>query len=214
MLADEGDNMPMTRPAPRSKGFTMIELAIAMVIFGFLILAAAPSVQDWFSNTRIRGAAESLQNGLQTARSEAIRRNRTISFWLVSTDDANAFSSTCTLSDTSGSWIVSVNAPTGSCDSAPSTTDSPMIVTGRPIGDSGSRVSVTATQSDASTPATAVTFNGFGHVTNTTDAIGQIDIHDVNSATGTRPLRLVISTSGMVRMCDPAVTSSEDPRKC
>ncbi|MGE5450236.1 MAG: GspH/FimT family pseudopilin [Acidobacteriota bacterium] len=202
-----------TAPMRRTGGFTIIELAIAMVIFGFLIMAAAPSLQDWFSNTRIRGTAESIQNGLQTARAEAIRRNRSVSFWLVDNDNPDKFLASCTVSDTGTAWMVSVNSPAGNCDDTPSQTDSPMIVTGRTAGDSGAHVVVTGTQSDGSTAASSVTFNGFGGVTGS-GSLGQIDIKSDTNDSASRSLRIVISASGMVRMCDPKVTSSGDPRKC
>lgn len=88
-----------------------------------------------------------------------------------------------------------------------------MIVTGRPSGDSSGRVSVTAIQSaDGSTEGTSVTFNGFGRIANS-DAIGQID---VTGTSGTRALRIVVSPSGAVRMCEPSIVDStaKDPRKC
>lgn len=192
----------------------MIEMAITMAIFGFLLAAALPSIGVWLDNTRIRTVAESIQAGLQTARAEAVKRNQSISFWLVQLDDPNALTDSCDLSSTSGSWVVSVNAPNGHCGAAPSTTDSPMLVTGRPVGESGSHVRVAAVQSDGSA-GLKVTFNGFGRIANTTDAITQVDVMGQDpSRTDYRSLRITISGTGMVRMCDPGATSSDDPRKC
>lgn len=201
-------------PARQHQGFTIIEMAIAMAIFGFLLAAALPSIGAWMDNTRIRNAAESLQNGLQTARAEAIRRNQSVSFWLVSTDDPHSLSNDCTLSNLSGSWIVSVNEPTGQCGATPSSTTAPMIVLKRPIGDSGSRVSITAVQSDGATAGTTVTFNGFGRVSNATP-ISQIAITGLDANPDYRPLQVRIASTGMVRMCDPNTSlSADDPRKC
>jgi len=197
----------------RTYGFTMIEMAIALVIFGFLLMAALPAMQEWLANTRVRGASESLQNGIQTARAEAIRRNRPVTFWLVNNDDLHTFQSSCSLSSTGAAWMVAVNDPGGSCDEAPSLTTTPMIVTGRTAGDAGAKVTVTALQTDASTPASSITFNGFGSVTNTT-AIARIDIESAGAEAGARALRIAISPSGTSRMCDPSVTTDGDPRKC
>lgn len=125
-------------------------------------------------------------------------------------------SNDCTLSGASGSWIVSVNSPVGHCADAASMTSSPMIVTGRPSGDGGGKVSVTAVQAiDGSTAGTSVTFNGFGRITNS-DAIGRIDVTGSTAGASYRALRIVVSPSGSVRMCDPAVVDSDakDPRKC
>lgn len=196
-----------------ARGFTLIEMAITMAIFGFLLAAAMPSIGVWLDNTRIRTVAESIQAGLQTARAEAVRRNQSMTFWLVQLDDPNALTDSCDLSSTSGSWVVSVNAPNGHCGAAPSTTDSPMLVTGRPVGDSGSHVTVSAVQSDG-TAGLKVTFNGFGRVANT-DAISTVSVTGQDtSRTDYRRLQINISGTGMVRMCDPGATSSDDPRKC
>lgn len=197
----------------RPHGFTLIEMVIALVIFGFLLMAAMPGMQEWFANARIRGASESMQNGIQTARAEAIRRNRPVTFWLVHNDDLNTFLASCSLSSTGTAWVVSVNDPGGSCDDAPSLTTTPMIVTGRTAGDAGEKVTVTALQTDASTPASSITFNGFGTVTNA-NAIARIDIESAGAESGARALRIAISPSGTARMCDPSVTADGDPRKC
>ena len=193
------------------RGFTIVEMAVVMAVMAMLMFAAVPSISTALDNTRIRNTTESLQSGLQMARAEAVRRNQSVSFWLVSTNTATALDNSCTQSNTSGSWVVSINAPEGHCADAPSTTSSPMIVNGRAVGES--RVSVAAVQSDGSTAATQVTFNGFGRIANT-DAISQIDITGPNTDTTYRPLRVSISSAGLVRMCDPGVTNSSDPRKC
>jgi type IV fimbrial biogenesis protein FimT len=195
-------------------GFTLIEVVVTMTVLALILAVVLPSAGTWLDNTRIRNAADSLQTGLQTARSEAIRRNESVSFWLVSLEKPNVLDNDCALSGTSGSWVVSVTSPAGGCANSPSNTTAPRLVTARPIGDSGGLVSINALQSDGSA-GTTVTFNGFGRVTNSSDAIRQIDVGGPNSNIEYRKLRLEISSSGAVRMCDPQLPSSaEDPRKC
>ncbi|OEZ28823.1 GspH/FimT family pseudopilin [Variovorax boronicumulans] len=205
-----------TRRSPRPRGFTLVELVVTIAVFALLLLAALPSLGTWTDNTRIRNVASSLLDGLQLARAEAIRRNQNVSFWLVSIDNPAVLSNDCTLSNTSGSWVVSVNSPIGHCADAPSTDSSPMLVTGRAVGDAGGRVSVTAVlAAGSSTAANSVTFNGFGRLVNTTDAIGQIDITGPASGTTYRNLRLIVSPAGQVRMCDPdSGVATTDPRRC
>lgn len=197
----------------KNRGFTLIEMAVVMAVLALLLFAAVPSFTTALANTRIRNTTESLQNGLQLARGEAVRRNQNVSFWLVSSNEPSALDNSCTLSNTSGSWVVSINSPEGHCANAPSTTSSPMIVNGRPVGDGGGNVSVTALQSDGASAGTQVTFNGFGRIANT-DAISQIDIDGPNTDGEYRALRVSITSAGLVRMCDPAVTNANDPRKC
>jgi type IV fimbrial biogenesis protein FimT len=194
----------------RQRGFTLVELIVTITVLALILMMAMPSVASWLGNARIRNVADSLQNGLQIARAEAVRRNQNVSFWLVAVNDPSVLSNDCTLSDISGSWVVSVNSPVGHCADKPSTVSSPMLVTGRAAGDAGGSVTVASKQADKSTAGTTVTFDGFGRVTNT-DSIGQIDVTGPGSSVN---LRLAVSPAGLVRMCDPRVTDANDPRKC
>lgn len=196
-----------------ARGFTMIEMAITMAILGFLLAAALPSIGTWLDNTRIRNVTEAIQGGIQLARAEAVRRNQSVSFYLVNLDNPNNMDNSCSLSNADGSWVVSVSAPNGHCGDAPSTTTAPMIVTSRAVGDAGGVVTVGAFRSDGTTAATTITFNGFGRITNT-DAIQIINVTGNTAGTEYRNLRLQLSDTGMVRMCDPRITSTSDPRKC
>jgi type IV fimbrial biogenesis protein FimT len=84
------------------RGVTLIELLIGLTILSILILQGLPSFAAWIQNTQIRTAAESVQNGLQMARTEAVRRNTNVQFvmgdasdWTVSlvSDPANPIQS-------------------------------------------------------------------------------------------------------------------------
>ena len=69
-------------PKSRQAGFTLIELMIGVVILGILSAVALPSFQSWMRNAQVRNAAESIINGLQRARSEAVSRNTNVAFVL------------------------------------------------------------------------------------------------------------------------------------
>src|ERR1700758_790804 len=73
-----------------SRGVTLIGLAVVLAVVGILLSQAAPLFSAWTQNVQIRTATESIQNGLQLARSEAIRRNRSVMFWLTSTVNPKA----------------------------------------------------------------------------------------------------------------------------
>ena len=198
----------------KQHGFTLLETMVVVSIITILALVAGPNLSTWLDNIRIRSAADALQEGLQAARAEAIKRNQNITFWLVSSNDENQIDDGCDLSSTSGSWVVSVTNPQSACGASPSTVSAPRVVSSRGIGDSGARVAVNALQTDGATPGTSVTFNGFGRVTNAAP-IARIDITGVNDDVTYRNLRLMISPAGQIRMCDPSIGStSNDPRKC
>lgn len=69
------------------RGFTMIELIMVMAIAVVLMAVAAPSMSELIANQRVRGMAGDLHLALVRTRSEAIKRNTSV-----------------TLSPTGGSW--------------------------------------------------------------------------------------------------------------
>lgn len=85
----------------KSFGFSLIELMIGIVIMAILAAVALPSFQTMLRNSQIRNAAESIQNGLQKARAEAVARNTNTSFTL----------------GTDSSWAVSVVTPASGIES-------------------------------------------------------------------------------------------------
>ena len=66
----------MRTATPRSsQGFTLIELMIVVTLLALMMMLAAPSISIWLQNLKVRNVGESIVNGLQLARMEAIRRN-------------------------------------------------------------------------------------------------------------------------------------------
>lgn len=204
-------------------GFSLVELMVGVSILALLLALALPSFSEWVRNNQVRMMAESLREGLQLARSEAIKRNVRIRLQLVTSLDAN-----CTLSTAGPYWVTNAGAsvtPAGNCGAAPSLTSSPAIVQASPVTSAISKVTVAASkQSATSTSAAVVVFDAAGRqaaATNPTSASGLFSV-DVKSPAGTclvnggnvRCLRVVVTTSGQVRMCDTAQTSVTDPTRC
>lgn len=84
----------------KQRGVTLIELIIGVAITAILLAVGLPGFKVWVQNTQIRTAAESIQNGLQLARAEAVRRNEQVNFilgngtsWTVSTVAGTAIQS-------------------------------------------------------------------------------------------------------------------------
>lgn len=63
------------RQAPKSGGFTLVEMMIVIGVLGILIAIALPNFAVWIASERVRGAANDLYTGLMMARSEAMKRN-------------------------------------------------------------------------------------------------------------------------------------------
>ena len=203
----------MLKAISRSAGFTIIELMIGLTVLGIVLMIGLPSLATWVQNTQIRTAAESMQSGLQLARAEALRRNTTVRFQLVST-----LTSACALSVTGTSWVVSRADPTGACEQAPTEATTPWIVQKKDGAEGAPNAVITATG------GSSVIFNGIGRVV-TSGVPAPISRVDVTNTRGgacktagadepMRCLRVTVSTGGSVRMCDPAVTDVTDPRSC
>src|SRR5258706_14776017 len=69
----------LRRPA---RGFSLIELMLVISILGILFALATPDLEIYLVNQKIRASATSIQNGIQLARSEAVKRNQPVSFVL------------------------------------------------------------------------------------------------------------------------------------
>lgn len=199
--------------AKRQSGVSLIEMMIGLAILAIALSMGMPSFQAWLQNSQIRNAAQAIQNGLTLARVEAVRRNTSVRFQLVS-DLTNA----CARSDTGTSWVISLADVEGRCDEVPMTDGAvPVANTAQIIqirsGDEGSRnVVVDAHGVDV------VTFTGTGRSTGAA-------VIDLSNPTGggcatqadrslpMRCLRVTVSAGGQIRMCDPARPSS-DPQGC
>jgi type IV fimbrial biogenesis protein FimT len=197
-----------------ARGFSLVELMLAIAVLGMLIMIALPKMGAWIQNTQIRTAAEGMASGLQLARTEALRRNTTVRFQLVDT-----LTSSCGYSVSGTNWVVSLADATGACEVDPSDTVAPQIIQKRSGNEGSSNAQVTAAGGNT------VQFNGLGRVIQPPSAPAAItQINITNPAHGacktaagnepTRCLRLTISSGGQIRMCDPAVNDNTDPRFC
>ncbi len=175
-----------------ARGFTLIEVMISLAVLGIVVMLALPSFSDWIQNSQIRVAAEAGLNGLQTARSEAIRRNLPVQL-------AFGPNTGWTVSEVSGGALTAITSRTH---------------------EEGSRNVVV--ESLPAAGLTTVTFTALGSIAANADASATPTGFDfTNPAGGTcqglggpmRCLRVTISGGGTVKMCDPQV-SSPDPRGC
>lgn len=67
------------RPAPRhSRGFSVVEVMVVVAILGIVAAVAAPNMGAMIRTQRLKTAAFDVYSSLSFARSEAIKRNTTV----------------------------------------------------------------------------------------------------------------------------------------
>ncbi len=186
----------------RRRGFTLIELMVALAILALLLLLGLPSFKTFMRNSEIRSTSESIINGLRAATAEAANRNRNVTFELPSA--------------TAADWSVWVFDDDGVTKNT---------IQGYSKQEAGPSTKITVTPAGQRT----VTFGGLGRVdidpASPNDHIRQIDIDSVVAGEA-RPLRIIVDDPNPpaagkprgLRMCDPdpalAALTPPDPRAC
>lgn len=190
------------------RGLTLIEVMVTVSVFGMLLLAVVPSVASAVQDTRARGVAEHMLQGLNKARIEAIKQNRSVTFWLV-----DQIADGCKLSPTSGAWVVSMDSPAGSCGHAASLVSSPRIIQTFGFTELSRGVVIRGLDDGASLATSGATFNGYGRLQLASGGLMRIDVEHAGSSS--RRFSIEVSPAGGVRLCDRAIDSSSgDPRAC
>lgn len=169
----------------QQKGFSLVELVVTIVVLMAVSTIAIPAFQSSIGNAQIRTVSESIRDGLQLARAEAIKRNARVKFTLQSTS----------------AWQIGCVTPTPSCPAAIS----------QKSASEGSSANINVTADNF----TAV-FSGFG----TRDPASPVGLTSVNitntqvSSSDLKALRVTLAAGGNVKVCDPSVTITGDPRAC
>ncbi len=171
-------------------GFTLVELTIALAIAALLTMLAMPSFSAFLRNGEIRSTTESIVNGLRVARSEAVRRNQTVSFTLL----AGGGSPTWTVRQVSDNSVIQTYS----------------------AQEGGANVRVLAQPAAAA----SVAFNRLGRIVPVavgTPTIQQLAISSTMAADA-RTLQIYVDGVHGIRMCDPspllATMVPPDPRAC
>src|ERR1700746_2558911 len=106
-------NAPSIR---RQRGFTLVELMVAIAVLAVLLVLAAPSFTNASLPSKLRSLANSLRGASQLARSEAIKRDAVVTLCV------SANGATCGAGNWSQGWIVTTGGgapPLQSVQAAP-----------------------------------------------------------------------------------------------
>lgn len=194
-----------------SSGMTLVELMIGLAILALLLGLGVPSFSAFLANSKVRNAAEALQNGLAIARSEALRRNQNVEFVLTNDTVDLGTVATATPATNGIHWLVRAQDPvTGFWELVQ--TKSGYEGSGQ-IEGSAAAVQVAASNA-------AIVFRGLG---GTQGMAGTATFDFSNPQAGAchttstpgpiRCLRVQVSIAGQVRVCDPS-TAVPDTRAC
>jgi type IV fimbrial biogenesis protein FimT len=176
----------MLSPATNSQsGFSLIELMIGVVILGILTAVAVPSFQTWMRNSQIRNAAESISNGIQKARAEAVSRNTRIAFIL----------------ENDTTWTINIVDPAIPAASA--------VIDTRKSSEGSKNVAKTVEPLGATT----ITFNNLGGITHNVDATDSLTRVNLSAINGSQNLSVTIGVGGNAKMCNPSAAAGS-PTAC
>jgi type IV fimbrial biogenesis protein FimT len=193
----------------RPLGFTLIELLVGMTIAGVLLALGVPALSTYLQNSKLTNAANVYYGAVQTARTEAIRRNVPVQFVLTSASGTGSAMATAAADPAGLNWVV--RAASGASFETVETK-----------GDAEGSAGVTISASGPAGFDGTIAFNGFGAPV--PPASYTIDIKNPaagNCAAASGPSgpmrcrRIVVSPAGRVSACDPAASAaSGDTRAC
>lgn len=176
--------------ARSAAGMTIIELLIGFVIVGVLLALGVPSFSAWLQNVQVRNAAETIFNGLQLARANAVQRNKSVSFAMNGPDSSWSVT-IVSPSALEPATVQSRSAAEGTLNAVITTTDPTITFDG--LG-----------KTNLLTAATIQVTNPTGGACQTSSTAGTM-----------RCLNVTVAVGGQVKMCDPyPLLAAGDSRKC
>lgn len=196
-----------------NSGFSLVELVVGLAVLAMLVTFGIPQFATFAANARLRAAAEGINNGLNLARAEAVKRNARVELVLTDEEPIEALVNALPASTSGMNWVVREWVPS---------TNSYNFVEGKAGAEGSGRTAGTGVViASSSTDATydgRIIFTGFGAM-----AIGQPVSFQVTyptagaCAAASGPLRCLnvnVSPGGQIRICDPKVTDTKDTRAC
>lgn len=171
---------------PVMRGFTLVELMIAVAVLAILMAIAAPSFNNFFDKYRVKRAADTFSSFLINSKSEAIKRNKSVR---------------TVITGTGATWCAGMTE-NATCNCSP--------VSDCQIDGVDRVISSTAFKGvQLLGPATAITPHVFEFKTNRGTVAGNNSVQ-LESAAGLK-LNVVVSQFGRIRLCSPGGSISGYP---
>ncbi|MGW8393797.1 GspH/FimT family pseudopilin [Pseudoduganella sp. HUAS MS19] len=193
----------------KQRGVNLIELMVAISVLGILLALAIPNFSRMIQDAQNRTAAESVLNGLQLARTEALRRNTPVRFSLTDKDGKVAWTVGCVNANICPAPIQEHGPDEGGGNARLGISK---VALPKPLkADTFSTALAAGAGLDE--PA-VVTFDSFGRVAAAAGTeISRIDITNAKT-TDSRRYVVTVGAGGQVRMCDPNTKLNGTPQGC
>jgi type IV fimbrial biogenesis protein FimT len=208
----------------RTSGFTMIEMAVTMMIFAILVAVGVPVMGTWVKNNKVRAVSDALQTGLRVAQTESLRRSRQVVFSLTNSTTPNAIIPLPAV----------VNGLSWAIWTVPSMTDGsepPLFIQSGVLSNASANVQINSNGVAAvcfnsmgrlvnnATTATAITGAGNNCTQPTTNPAvpggPPVQVFTISAPGADRTLQVNLGLGGQVHMCDPTVALSlQHPEGC
>lgn len=200
----------------RQRGVTITEIMVSVAVLAVILTIGIPSVSMWMQNTQIRSTAESVLTGLQLARAEAVRQNIRTRFQFANPNGTACANKGC-WTVTSDSMVAQGTYPAAnqvqSAGGSESGQHARLGVSGLAATANACATAISAGVGMSSNPLPGVIFNAFGQLVTDANAnanvttVTRIDVTNSIKADAKRMV-VLISPSGMAKMCDPALPAS------
>lgn len=183
------------------KGFSLIELVVAIAILGVLMAAGVPGLSSWMQNSQVRATAESVLAAIQLARGEAVKQNIQTQFQVSNTGGI-------------ANWTIIPDSLT-----APNTFPSANKVQTSSTNETGKKAAITVSTSqsygdnckntiatDAMASSPGIVFNAFGRIADGGTPITRIDV--TSAAAPANRMVILVSSAGRATLCKPNVEAT------
>lgn len=175
-----------------ANGFTIIEVMMVLAIVGILSAFSLPAFNAWMADSQVKAASEHYMSGIRLAQAEAVKSGQRVEFFLTEVvPTAGAATSA-----SGKNWGVQ------SMDLLnPNQVEE--LIQSAVISGQYSQITVNANTA-------VLAFNSIGRVAN----IAQNAQVDVTHPKSNDRLRILISTTGAMRLCNPDKSRTSSPDGC